>query len=384
MSDLSALQRWCESDVTWLRERLETFVRLESPSDDKAAADRCGRDIAATLMQLGADVTIIPNSQRGDHVRAEIGSAGPQVLILGHFDTVWAIGQIERMPLRDDDGRLYGPGVFDMKAGVAVALQALRALQALPAIPTPRVVLLFTADEEVGSGTSRHLVEEEARRSGAVLVMEPCLPGGAAKTARKGCGEFELIVRGVAAHAGLDPGKGASAIHELAHQILAVSRLQDVERGITVNAGLVSGGTRSNVTAAEARATIDVRAVTMADTREVESGMRSLQPVDSRTVLEVSGGFERPPLERSAAGNRLYQMARQVAHDLGRDLAEGAAGGGSDGNFTAALGVPTLDGLGPQGGGAHALDEHVLVSDLPFRTALLAGLLGRLALRIDG
>jgi glutamate carboxypeptidase len=214
--------------------------------------------------------------------------------------------------------------------------------------------------------------------------MEPCLPGGAAKTARKGCGEFELIVRGVAAHAGLDPGKGASAIHELAHQILAVSRLQDVERGITVNAGLVSGGTRSNVTAAEARATIDVRAVTMADTREVESGMRSLQPVDSRTVLEVTGGFERPPLERSAAGNRLYQMARQVAHDLGRDLAEGAAGGGSDGNFTAALGVPTLDGLGPQGGGAHALDEHVLVSDLPFRTALLAGLLGRLALHIDG
>jgi len=233
-------------------------------------------------------------------------------------------------------------------------------------------------------GLLRHLIEEEARRSRAVLVMEPCLPNGAAKTSRKGCGDFELIVRGVAAHAGLDPAKGASAIHELAHQILAVSELQDLERGITVNAGLVSGGTRPNVTAAEARAAIDVRAVTMADARQVEASIRSLRPVNSRTTLEVAGGFDRPPLERSAAGNRLYQVARDVARDLHRELAEGAAGGGSDGNFTAALGVPTLDGLGPEGGGAHALDEHVVVSDLPFRAALLAGLLGRLALHIDG
>ena len=384
MSDLSDLQRWCDREAAWLRDRVETFVRLESPSDDKAAADRCGREIAATLAQLAARVTVIPNRERGDHVRAEIDGAGPQVLVLGHFDTVWKVGQIDRMPLREDARRLYGPGIFDMKAGLAVALQALRALQALPAIPGPRVVMLWTADEEVGSGTARHLIEAEARRSRAVLVMEPCLPGGAAKTSRKSVGEFEVIVRGVAAHAGLDPGKGASAIHELAYQILAVSRLQDPGRGITINAGLVSGGTRPNVTAAEARASVDVRAVTIADARHIETSIRSLRPVDSRTTLEVAGGFERPPLERSAAGIRLYQMARDVAANLQRDLAEGAAGGGSDGNFTAALGVPTLDGLGPEGGGAHALDEHVVVSDLPFRAALLAGLLGRLALHIDG
>jgi len=384
MSDLSALENWCDREAAWLRDRLETFVRLESPSDDKAAVDRCGREVAATLAQIGAHVTTIPNFERGDHVRAEIGGAAPQVLILGHFDTVWDVGQIDGMPLREDGDRLYGPGIFDMKAGLTVTLQALRALQAFPAIPTPRVVLLLTADEEIGSGSSRHLIEEEARRSRAVLVMEPCLPHGAAKTSRKGCGDFELIVRGVAAHAGLDPAKGASAIHELAHQILAVSELQDLERGITVNAGLVSGGTRPNVTAAEARAAIDVRAVTMADARQVEASIRSLRPVNSRTTLEVAGGFDRPPLERSAAGNRLYQVARDVARDLHRELAEGAAGGGSDGNFTAALGVPTLDGLGPEGGGAHALDEHVVVSDLPFRAALLAGLLGRLALHIDG
>jgi glutamate carboxypeptidase len=214
--------------------------------------------------------------------------------------------------------------------------------------------------------------------------MEPCLPGGAAKTARKGCGEFELLVRGVAAHAGLNPDTGASAIHELAHQILAVAQFQDLARGISVNAGCVSGGTRPNVTAAEARASIDVRAATVADAEQLEANIRALRPVNPATTLHLSGGFDRPPLERSDAGIRLYHMAREVARGLESDLLEGAAGGGSDGNFTAALGVPTLDGLGPEGGGAHALDEHVVVSNLPFRAALLAGLLGRLALHIDG
>jgi glutamate carboxypeptidase len=384
MPELSEIQRWCQAEAGWLRERLETFVRLESPTHDKSAVDRCGTAIAKTLSDVGARVTTISNLERGDHLRAEIDGTGPQVLILGHFDTVWDLGQIDRMPLREAEGRLYGPGIFDMKAGLAVALLAARALQALPAPASPRIVMLWTADEEVGSGTSRQLIEAEARRSRAVLVLEPSLPGGAAKTARKGCGEFELVVRGVAAHAGLDPGKGASAIHELAHQILALARFQDLARGISVNAGVVSGGTRPNVTAAEARASIDVRALTTADAGQLEARIRRLQPVNPDTTLHVSGGFDRPPLERSEAGMRLYQLARSVARDLQHDLPEGAAGGGSDGNFTAALGVPTLDGLGPEGGGAHALDEHVVVSNLPFRAALLAGLLGRLALHIDG
>jgi len=379
MSDLSALLQWCDREAAWLRDRVDAFVRLESPSYDKAAVDRCGREIAASFEQIGARVTIIPNLERGDHIRAEVEGAGPQVLILGHFDTVWDVGQIERMPICESQGRLYGPGIFDMKAGVAIALLAVRALQAFPSSPAARPGLFWTSDEEVGSATSRHLIEEEARRSRAVLVMEPSLPGGAAKTSRKGCGEFELLVRGVAAHAGLDPGKGASAIHELAHQILAVSGLQDLAQGVTVNAGVISGGTRSNVTAAEARASIDVRAVTTNDARRIEARIRALRPVTPNTALEVTGGFDRPPLERSQAGIRLFEMARDVARGLGSDLAEGAAGGGSDGNLTAALGVPTLDGLGPEGGGAHALDEHVVVSNLPFRAALLAGLLGRLA-----
>jgi glutamate carboxypeptidase len=384
MSDLSALQRWCDGEAGWLRERLETFVRLESPTHDKAAVDRCGTAIAKTLSDIGARVTTFPNLERGEHLRAEIDGHGPQILILGHFDTVWDLGQIDRMPLREAGGRLYGPGIFDMKAGLTVALLAVRAIQASPMWAAPHVVVLFTSDEEVGSGTSRQLIEDEARRSRAVLVMEPSLPGGAAKTARKGCGEFELVVRGIAAHAGLDPGKGASAIHELAHQILAVSQFQDLARGMSVNAGVVSGGTRPNVTAAEARASIDVRASTLADAGQLEAMIRGLRAVTPNTTLHVTGGFDRPPLERSEAGTRLYHTARGVAHDLQRDLPEGAAGGGSDGNFTAALGVPTLDGLGPEGGGAHALDEHVVVADLPFRAALLAGLLGRLALHIDG
>ncbi len=237
MSDLSALQRWCDGEAGWLRERLETFVRLESPTHDKAAVDRCGTAIAKTLSDIGARVTTFPNLERGDHLRAEIDGHGPQILILGHFDTVWDLGQIDRMPLREAGGRLYGPGIFDMKAGLTVALLAVRAIQASPMSAAPHVVVLLTSDEEVGSGTSRPLIEDEARRSRAVLVMEPSLPGGAAKTARKGCGEFELVVRGIAAHAGLDPGKGASAIHELAHQILAVSQFQDLARGISVNAG---------------------------------------------------------------------------------------------------------------------------------------------------
>jgi glutamate carboxypeptidase len=301
-----------------------------------------------------------------------------QVLILCHFDTVWPVGQLRRMPVRREDGRLFGPGTFDMKAGIAIGMLALRALAETRRDVPYRVVMLLTADEEVGSATSRALIEDEARRSEAVLVMEPALPGGALKTARKGCGEFELRVRGVSAHAGIEPGKGASAIHELARQIVALEALQDLPRGVSVNVGVVTGGTRTNVVADDASARIDVRVPAMSDASRIEDALRTLKPRTPGTSLEVTGGVDRPPLERTAAVARLYEKARSVAAELGRDLGEGSTGGGSDGNFTAALGVPTLDGLGPIGDGAHALHEHVIMDELPWRAALVAGLVIRL------
>src|SRR5262249_27191209 len=265
--------------------------------------------------------------------------------------TVWPVGQLDKMPLIRSNGRLHGPGVFDMKAGISVAMLAVRAL--LETADCPRVVMLWTTDEEIGSGTSRQAIEDEARRSSAVLVLEPSLPGGAAKTSRKGCGEFHLTVRGVSAHAGLDPGQGASAIHELARQILDLTALQDLPRGISVNVGVVSGGSRGNVVADIAQAVVDARAVSAADAERVAAAIRQLRPADHRTTLEITGGFDRPPMERSPAIVRLYEQAKETAAALGCALDEGGAGGGSDGNFTAALGVPTLDGLGPIGDGAH-------------------------------
>jgi glutamate carboxypeptidase len=267
-----------------------------------------------------------------------------------------------------------------MKGSIAVALLALRALLRfrVKAEESPRVVMLWTTDEEVGSATSRAFIEAEARVSDAVLVLEPSLPGGAAKTRRKGCGEFRLTVHGVSAHAGIDPRRGASAIHELAHQIVGLEQLRDDDRGVSVNVGVVSGGTRGNVVAQEAQAVVDVRVPAMEDARRVEAALRALRPANPRVRLEVSGGVERPPLERTAGVARLYEQARDVAAGLGADLGEGGTGGGSDGNFTAALGVPTLDGLGPRGDGAHALDEHVVIADLPWRAAFLAALIQRI------
>jgi glutamate carboxypeptidase len=376
--DAWALLRHCQAHAGWLRETIEALVRIESPSTDKAAADRCGAELGRRLADLGGRVTTFAQPARGDHLRSEFPGAGRQVLILGHFDTVWAVGTLATMPLREDRGRLFGPGVFDMKSGLGVAMLAIRALRELSA-PAPTVVTLFTSDEEVGSGTSRALIEEEARRSAAVLVLEPSLPGGAAKTSRKGCGQFELIVHGVSAHAGIDPGKGVSAIHELARQIVAIERFQDPARGVSVNVGTVTGGTRTNVVAAEARAGIDVRVPSMAEAARVEDAMRGLRPQMPGTRLEIRGGVGRPPLERAPHVVRLYERARAVAALLGRELGEGGTGGGSDGNFTAALGVPTLDGLGPAGSGAHAHDEHVLLDDLPWRAGFLAALISRAA-----
>jgi glutamate carboxypeptidase len=371
---------FAESQRSWVLDEVKALVRLESPSTDKAAADRCGGALAERLRTLGAQVEQVPQQERGNHVRAEFGGEGPPILLLGHFDTVWSVGQLARMPIHEEEGRLYGPGVFDMKAGIGVAMLAVRALHEAPTVSTrPRVVMLWTSDEEVGSGTSRAIIEEEARRSRAVLVLEPSLPGGAAKTTRKGCGDFVITVHGVSAHAGIDPARGANAIHELARQIVAIGSLQDVGRGVSVNVTVVSGGSRTNVIPEEARAHVDVRAPSAAEAHRVEDAMRRLTPGNAGTRVEVSGGFSRPPLERTAEVARLYERARTVAARLGRELNEGGTGGGSDGNFTAALGVPTLDGLGPQGDGAHALQEHVVMSDLPWRGAFLASLLADLS-----
>jgi glutamate carboxypeptidase len=380
------LLTYCQSQNAWLRETIEALVRLESPSHDKAAVDRCGDELERRLTNMGAIVERLRQDTRGDHVRAhwkgtrekgqgEREKAEAQLLLLGHLDTVWNVGSLEQMPLREVDGRLHGPGIFDMKSGIAISLLAMRALDELGIAGRPRVVMLWTTDEEIGSGTSRGAIEEEARRSSAVLVLEPSLPGGAAKTSRKGVGEFELVVRGVAAHAGLDPGKGASAIHELARQILALEALQDPARGITINVGVVAGGSRANVVADCASARIDVRVQTMADGAQLESAIRGLRAAHPAVRLEIAGAIARPPLERSPGVARLYERAVRIAAALGRDFLEGAAGGGSDGNFTAALGVPTLDGLGPRGDGAHARHEHVLVDDLAWRAAFLAGLI---------
>jgi glutamate carboxypeptidase len=373
------LLRWCAQEESWIRGAVETLVHLESPSTDKAAVDRCGQTLAAMLRDIGAEVREDSQPERGNHLRARIAGGPVRVLVLGHFDTVWPTGQLARMPLKEEGGRLYGPGVFDMKSGIAVAMAGVRALRATSQPDVPTISMLWTTDEEIGSTTSRALIEEEARTSDAVLVLEPSLPGGAAKTSRKGCGEFELTVRGVSAHAGVDPSKGASAVLELATQILRVQALQDLSRGLSVNVGLISGGSRPNVVPEEAHATIDVRAPTTDEAAAIEASIRAMVAADPRTSIDITGGFSRPPLERGPHVVKLYETARRAAAELGHDLQEGGTGGGSDGNFTAALGVPTLDGLGPQGDGAHALHEHIVVKELPWRAAFLAALLVRLA-----
>jgi glutamate carboxypeptidase len=382
---------YCRANHHWLLEFIEAIVAIESPSDDPAAVNRCGSALAQRLEAIGASVTRVrsasaglpaaASAKAGDHLCATFGSGSRQILLLGHFDTVWPVGQLARMPLKRDGGRLYGPGVFDMKAGIGLAALATRALIDRSALTNARIVMLWTADEEIGSGTSRGLIEAEAVKSDAVLVFEPSLPGGALKTSRKGVGQFEMIARGVSAHAGLDPGKGVSAIRELARQIIAIDALQDPANGVTLTVGLVSGGTRANVVPAEARATIDARAITRADADRVQRSMHALRAQIAGAQLDVTGGFDRPPLERSAGVVRLFELARSVAAEIGVTLEEGSAGGGSDGNFTAALGVPTLDGFGAIGDGAHALHEHVEIDALVPRAAVIAGVLESLSRR---
>ena len=357
---------------------IRRLVEIESPSDNKQALDRLSAFVAEEFATLGGRAEFHRVSDFGNHLQVDFEGETRQspVLLLGHHDTVYPLGTLATMPCRTGNGRLWGPGALDMKSGIALMLYAIQGLQAwYGRLPRP-VTVLLVSDEEVGSESSRHITEVCAQRSSAVLVLEPSYgPKGALKTARKGVGEYLLKVTGVASHSGLDFEKGQSAILELARQILAVSKMVDVKRGLTLNAGLVQGGTRVNVVPAEATATIDVRVARMTDATGIDRKLRSLRPFNRKCKLQVSGGVSRPPMERSAGVAALYKKAALIAQELGWRLREAAVGGGSDGNFTAGLGIPTLDGLGGVGDGAHAVHEFINIGELPRRTALLAGLI---------
>jgi len=370
----------CERRRDEILELARELVAIESPSGDVAALDRCATRLIDALEKAGGAVTRPRHdAATAAHVQADWPGNGSRVLVLGHFDTVYPVGQLRRQPIEIRDGRLFGPGTYDMKTGLAMAICAIQAVVSVtPVDRRPTITLLATADEEVGSASSRAFIEDLARESAAVLVLEPALASGAVKTARKGVGEFEIAVTGVPAHAGVDPSAGASAIHELARLVGVLRALADPSRGLTVNVGTIEGGTRPNVIAEHARARVDVRIARMEDAERIQQAIAELRAEDSRARVVVSGGINRPPMERTAGVVRLFELARAVAKEQGWNLEEGMTGGGSDGNFTAALGVPTLDGLGAVGDGAHALHEHVVIKDLVPRAALVAGLLERL------
>ncbi len=358
---------------------LRLFVGVESPSLEKAAANSCARIIAAEWRKRGVRVESLAQKHRGDHLRItwwprEERTAG-QLLVLGHYDTVYASGTLAKMPFRIASGKAYGPGTFDMKAGIVQALFALDALQRLGEPPRERIIFLWTSDEEIGSDSSRKLIETEARRSDAVFVLEPSFgPRGLLKTARKGVGEAEIIVHGRASHAGLAPQEGVNAIHELAKQLAHIQDWNNLHRGVTINAGLIEGGTRTNVIPERARAVLDLRALRIADMQRLEQRLRALRPTLPSARLEIHGGFNRAPLERKMSA-ALFARAKSLGAKMNLSLDECTVGGGSDGNLTAACGVLTLDGLGAVGDGAHSSHEHIIVKTMPARAALLAALL---------
>jgi glutamate carboxypeptidase len=359
---------------------MRDLVERETTSREAARLDEIARFTAAQLQPFATSVELIDSPGYGTHLRARFNFSeeisGPQVLIIGHLDTVWPVGTLARLPFRlTAEGTAHGPGIFDMKSGVAVVIEALRAIAELKLTTQRPVTLLLTCDEEIGSKTSRDLVEEEAKRAAAALVLEPPITGGIVKTARKGVGGFTIRATGRAAHAGLDPRKGVNAIVELAHQTLRLNELNDYESGTTINVGVVSGGTTSNVIPAEAVAKVDMRFWTLEEGERLDEFVKALEPVIEGAQLEITGGINRPPMIRSAGNAALYEHARQLAAEIGFELFEGSVGGGSDGNFTAALGVPTLDGLGVDGAGAHAEHEHIILSDLPRRAALITRLI---------
>jgi glutamate carboxypeptidase len=375
--DTQALQDQIQRSLPGMLSALELLVTHESPSTAKPELDNLARLLRDRFTSLGGQASLLPDPIHGDHVQVVFpGERNIRPgLVLCHYDTVWPLGTLEHLPFRLQDGKAYGPGAFDMKASIVMVEFALRAIAALGLrLPRPLVILL-NSDEEIGSPGSRPWIERHARQAEFALVVEPPSNKGALKTARKGVGRFTLEIDGKAAHAGTKPGDGVSATHELAHQILNLQRLSDAKRGTTVNVGVVRGGTRRNVVAAQAVAEIDVRVWTLQEAERFEQAIRDLKPVHPGAVLRVQGGFSRPPMERTPLVAGLFSQAQQVGKQLGLDLRESATGGGSDANLTAALGLPTLDGLGTIGDGAHADHEHIRVDPWPVRTALLAALL---------
>jgi glutamate carboxypeptidase len=355
---------------------LTQLVEMESPSDHKPSLDRLAALLADQASAAGAQAEVLGQAAAGDVVRARWSGGDGGILLLCHMDTVWNLGTLAERPVRVADGRLYGPGAFDMKGGIVNALWAMRALRELNLTPGRRITLLITSDEEIGSLASRSLIEAEALAHKVVFVLEPAHPPRASlKTWRKGVGDYRVTVTGRASHAGAAHDEGINAIEELARHVLAIQALTDYAAGTTINVGVIRGGTRSNVVPEQAWAEVDYRVMNMAEASRVDALMRGLKPQRDGIKLEVTGGLNRPPMVRTPAIVALYTIAECIATELGFPLSETGTGGGSDGNFTAALGVPTLDGLGVIGDGGHAQHEHVVVTSLPERAALLAGLM---------
>jgi glutamate carboxypeptidase len=361
-----------------LVETVRELVEIESPSDNKKAVERIAGFLATRFEALGGRTQLHRSNDFGDSLQIDFRSPTDRkpVLLLGHYDTVYPLGTLANMPCTVDSGRLRGPGVLDMKSGIALMLHAIEALQAWHGqLPRP-VTVFLVSDEEVGSHSSRKITEALAKESAGVLVLEPAAGlRGAVKTARKGVGEYTLRIKGVAAHAGLDPGKGHSAILELARQITLIAKLNHLRQGLSVNPGVIEGGTRTNVVAAEASARIDVRIKSAKQAVGIDRKLRSLKPFDKHCKLEMTGGINRLPMERTTGVAALYKKAREIAEEVKWNLEEAAVGGGSDGNFTAGMGIPTLDGMGGVGEGAHAVHEFIVISELPRRALLLAGMI---------
>lgn len=368
---------WLTDRQSEMVEQVREMVVRESPTHDKPACDALCDYLAEQFRNLGGRVKVRRQAKAGHHLRVDFAGARGRkpILLLGHFDTVYDLGTLKSMPWLEKGGLLHGPGVFDMKSGIAQILFALRSLREVEGgLPRP-VTVWLVSDEETGSDSSRALTEKLAAPCAAALVCEPSGPGGALKTARKGVGGFVIKVTGKAAHSGLDFEKGHSAIIELAHQVPALSGLTDLKRGITLNVGVIRGGTRTNVIAGEAVAEVDLRIGRKSDGPRMERKVKALRPVNRNCQLHIEGGINRPPLERTKDVAALFRIAQKIAHEMGFPLDEIAVGGASDGNFTAGIGVPTLDGLGAVGDGAHAPHEYVVAAELPRRAALLAGLI---------
>jgi glutamate carboxypeptidase len=379
VAELDAVLGLSSADATArVLERVRPYVEHETPSGDEAALNALSERIASELATLGARTRAEPAPGLGRNLLAEFDGTEPDaapVVVLAHIDTVHPKGTLETMPFHVGDAHAAGPGIYDMKTGLAVAVEAVRRLRETGRAPRRPLTLFITCDEEIGSHSARAGIERLAGLAHAVLVPEPCVPGGGVKTQRKGVATYELRVLGRAAHAGIEPGRAVSAITELANQIRAMLALADHELGTTINVGVIRGGTASNVVAAHAYAAIDVRLVTTDEGDRVHAALEALRPTLAGASLKLARTEYRPPLERSAGVVGLWEHARALAAGMGVELPEGASGGGSDGSLAAAAGAATLDGLGPDGGGAHAADEHILIADLPFRLALMTRLL---------